>query len=202
MERASGTGGNAYRGGAAACAGPELAHFAPVRRRWVGAAVVLLLAVGLVVRLFVYPPADAGAGADAVVVLAGDATTRLRVAERLAGTGAGVLAISVDAGRDNAPARALCEDGRDLEVYCFTAEESDTRSEARALAGLVRQQAWKRIAVVTNSYHVVRAGMLIRRCTGAEVAMVEARADMSLERWAVAVVRETGGVLAAVGRDC
>jgi uncharacterized SAM-binding protein YcdF (DUF218 family) len=182
-----------------------MAHSAPVRRRWwAGAAVLVLLTGGFVVRLFVHPPtdADAGARADAVVVLAGDATARLRGAVRLAETGAGVLAISVDGGRDNAPARALCDDAGDLEVHCFTATESDTRSEARALAELVRRQEWTRIAVVTNSYHIVRAGMLIRRCTDADVAMVEARADMSLERWAVAVVRESGGLVAAVGRGC
>jgi uncharacterized SAM-binding protein YcdF (DUF218 family) len=166
--------------------------------------VLILLAGGLAVRLFMHPPtdADAGAGADAVVVLAGDSTARLRVAVGLAETGAGILAISVDAGRDNAAARALCDDSGDLEVHCFTAKGSNTRSEARALAGLVRQQEWTRIAVVTNSYHVVRAGILIRRCTDADVAMVEAQADMSLERWAVALVRESGGVLATVGRNC
>ncbi len=181
-----------------------MANSALVRRRWVGAAVLVLLGAGLVVRLYVHPPtdADAAARADAVVVLAGDATARLQVAVRLAEAGAGVLAISVDSGRDNAPARALCEDAGDLAVHCFTAAESDTRSEARALGELVGRENWTRIAVVTNSYHVVRAGILIRRCTDADVAMVEAPADMSLERWAVAVVRETGGVLAAAVGAC
>jgi uncharacterized SAM-binding protein YcdF (DUF218 family) len=166
-------------------------------------AVLLLLAAGGMGRLFVYPATDPTAEVDAVVVLAGDARARLPVAVRLAESGAGVLAVSVDGGRDNAPSRALCEDSGELEVHCFTARRSNTRSEARALGELVRERGWDRIAVVTNSYHVARAGMLIRRCTEADIAMVEARADMSLRRWVVAVVRETGGVVAAAGsRSC
>ncbi|MGY2083160.1 YdcF family protein [Blastococcus sp. SYSU DS0539] len=167
-------------------------------RRWlVVAGILVLLAAAGVARLFVHPPTDPADGAAAVVVLAGDARSRLTVATRLAESGAGVLAVSVDEGRDNEPARALCEDPGDLEVHCFTATRSDTRSEARALGALVDEQGWASIAVVTSSYHVVRAGMLIRRCTDAEVAMVEARAGMTPRRWVMAVLHETGGVLAA-----
>ncbi|MGY2002868.1 YdcF family protein [Blastococcus sp. SYSU DS1024] len=169
-----------------------------MRRSLVAAAILLLLVAAGVARLFVHPPTDPAAGADAVVVLAGDAGSRLPVAIRLAESGAGVLAVSVDDGRDNEQARTLCEDPGGLEVHCFTATGSDTRSEARALGALVDQQGWARIAVVTSSYHVVRAGVLMRRCTDADVAMVEARAGMTPRRWVMAVLHETGGMVAAV----
>jgi uncharacterized SAM-binding protein YcdF (DUF218 family) len=170
-------------------------------RRVVGAAaVVLLLGAAVITRLFVYPSADGAGSSDAVVVLAGDAGARLPVAVRLAREGAGVLAVSVDDGEDNAPARALCEDPGDLEVHCFTAARSDTRAEARELGRLVDEQDWATVAVVTNSYHVFRAGLLVDRCTDAEIRMVDARSDMPLRRWVAAVPREIGGVLVALGR--
>lgn len=173
-------------------------------RRWsITAAVVVLLAAGGILRAFVHPPTGSPAGADAVVVLAGDAGARLPVASRLATEGAGVLVVSVDDGPDNAASRALCEQPGSLVVHCFTAAESDTRAEARALGELVSEQGWDRIAVVTNSYHVVRAGVLVGRCTDAEVAMVDARADIPVGRWVVAIARELGGLAATAGsRSC
>lgn len=173
-------------------------------RRWlIAIAAVLLLAAGAVGRYFVYPPVDDAGAVDAVVVLAGDATARLPVAVGLAEAGAGVLAVSVDDGPDNAAAREFCDEPGDLEVHCFAAESSDTRAEARALGELVGEQGWATVAVVTNSYHVVRAGLLIRRCTDAEVVMVDARSAMSLRRWIVGVAREIGGTAAAaVSRSC
>jgi DUF218 domain len=166
----------------------------------VAVAVALLVAAATVVRVFVYPPSAPAGSSDAVVVLAGDAEARLPVAVRLATAGAGVLAVSVDDGEDNAPARALCDDPGDLEVHCFTAARSDTRAEARALGRLIDEQQWDTVAVVTNSYHVVRAGLLVGRCTDASVRVVDARSDMPVHRWVVAIARETAGLVVATAR--
>ena len=165
--------------------------------------VALVVVAAAVVRVFVYPPSDPAGPSDAVVVLAGDAEARLPVAVRLAAAGAGVLAVSVDDGEDNAPARALCDHPGELEVHCFTAARSDTRAEARALGRLIDEQQWDTVAVVTNSYHVARAGVLVGRCTDASIRMVDARSDMPVRRWVVAIAREIGGlVVAAARRSC
>ena len=172
-----------------------------VRRRWVVAlAVTPMVVVALVLRLFVHPPTGPLEPSDAVVLLAGDARTRLPLALRLADAGPGVLVVSVAGGEDNEPARALCDDPGDLTVHCFTADGSDTRAEARALGRLVADHGWHRITVVTSGYHVVRAGLLVRRCTDAEVQMADARGHMPLRRWAAAVVGEVGGLGAAALR--
>lgn len=164
---------------------------------------LLALVAAVLTRFFVYPPTDDPSAADAVVVLAGDASARLPVAVRLAQEGAGVLVVSVDGGPDNAPARELCDEPGDLRVHCFTAARSDTGAEARALGDVVRDEGWDAIAVVTNSYHVARAGLLVRRCTDAEVVMVDARSSIAPLRWARALVHEVGGVAAAtVERSC
>ena len=57
--------------------------------------------------------------------------------------------------------------------------------------------------MVTNSYHVARAGVLVGRCTDASIRMVDARSDMPVRRWVVAIAREIGGlVVAAARRSC
>ncbi|MGY1716253.1 YdcF family protein [Geodermatophilus sp. SYSU D01106] len=175
-----------------------------VRGRWLVAVAVLLVgAGGAVLGLFVFPSTGALRPADAVVVLAGDAPARLPLAVALAEGGPAVLVVSVAEGEDNESARALCVEPRELTVRCFRADGSDTRAEARALGRLVAEEGWTRITVVTSSYHVVRAGLLVRRCTDAEVQVVDPPARMSLRRWAHAVVGEVGGlVVASVDRSC
>jgi uncharacterized SAM-binding protein YcdF (DUF218 family) len=172
-------------------------------RAAISVGLALGLAAALVVRFFVYPPTGQVREVDAVVVLAGDSSARLPVATRLARGGPAVLVISVADGEENAAARRLCEVPGALTVLCFEPEPSETRGEARALGRLVDEHGWTRIAVVTNSYHLTRAGLLIRRCTDVEVQMVDARAPMPVQRWIRAVVREVGGIATtAVDRDC
>ena len=175
-------------------------------RRWlITTGCGLLLLTGSAVRFLVYPPTDPVGAADAIVLLAGSPEERMPLALQLARDGQGVLAVSTVAGETNAPARALCgSPPRGISVVCFNpAEPADTRAEARALAEVVADQGWDRVAVVTSSYHVVRAGLLIRRCTDADVAMVEARPVISGLRWTRLAVREVGGLGAALGqRSC
>ena len=49
-----------------------------------------------------------------------------------------------------------------------------TRGEARAVARLAREHGWRSIVVVTSSYHVPRARMLVRRAWDGELRMVGA----------------------------
>jgi uncharacterized SAM-binding protein YcdF (DUF218 family) len=120
--------------------------------------------------LFVWPRADAPpAKADAVVVLAGGLNSRLDPAIALMRRQiAPVLAIS-SAFHDTSwkKAQRLCRG--DLgptryDVLCFNAKPNSTQGEARTVARLAREQGWKRIVVVTSTFHVTRARMLFRRC--------------------------------------
>jgi hypothetical protein len=166
-------------------------------------AAVLVFAVALTFPLFVFPSTGPVGSVDAVIILAGDAPTRLPVATRLAEEGEGVLVVSVAEGEDNEPARILCDRPGNLTVHCFDSAGSDTRSEAQEVGRIVADQEWTRIAVVTNSYHVVRAGVLVRRCTEAEVRMVDARGHMPARRWVFAIAGEVGGLAeSAVRHSC
>ena len=168
-------------------------------------ACLLVLVTGLSLRLLVFPTSDPIRPTDAVVLLAGAPETRLPVAVALAKKGSGVLVISASSGGVNAPARRLCTSPpADVVVRCFVPEAPEnTRSEARAIGDLVTEQNWTRIAVVTSTYHMARAGLLIRRCTHAEVLMVEARPLVSGLQWTKYVTVEIGGLaVAAANRSC
>jgi uncharacterized SAM-binding protein YcdF (DUF218 family) len=128
--------------------------------------------------LFVWPRADeAPAKADAVVVLAGGQNARLDPALRLMRRRiAPVLAISSAFHSDSwKKAQRLCRG--DLgptryEVVCFTAKPYSTQGEARTVAALAREQGWKRVVVVTSTYHVSRTRMLFHRCYAGTVWIV------------------------------
>ncbi|MGK5110427.1 ElyC/SanA/YdcF family protein [Geodermatophilus sp. CPCC 205506] len=164
----------------------------------------LTLAAVVLTHAILFPPvADDAASSEAVALLAGSPTDRLPRALRLAEQGGGVLVVSAAGGAANAPARALCRDPGDLEVYCFRPSPPDTRGEARAIGRLVEEHGWSRITVVTSTYHLARAGLLVRRCTDAEVVMAEAEPSIPVGTWARQLLHEMAGfVEATLHRSC
>src|SRR6266404_3670271 len=62
-------------------------------------------------------------------------------------------------------------------VLCFEAVPYSTQGEARAIARLVRTRRWRRVVVVTSTFHVTRARMLIKRCYTGPLAMIGARSS-------------------------
>jgi uncharacterized SAM-binding protein YcdF (DUF218 family) len=181
-----------------------LASCQAVRRLVVAVVAVFVVTVALALRFFMFPPTGSAEPTDAVVVLAGAPEIRLPLAEQLAREGAGVVVLSAPDGEVNEPARELCQSRKgDLTIFCLWPDPPDTRGEAQAIGQLVAERNWDRITVVTSSYHVVRAGLLIDRCTDADVEMVEARPLISLGRWVGRILHEIGGVASAmVDRSC
>jgi uncharacterized SAM-binding protein YcdF (DUF218 family) len=175
-------------------------------RKWLAVVTgTLLLLLGVTVRVFVLPSNDPLEHTDAVVLLAGDPETRIPLALSLAREGPGLLLVSTPPGEVNDPARALCDAPIDLDVRCFTppADPPGTRGEARAVGALVDRYDLTAITVVTTTYHLQRAGVLIRRCTDADVTVVAGRPTMSVLRWSGAILHELGGLVAAVvDEDC
>lgn len=128
--------------------------------------------------LFVWPSAASSpAHADAVVVLSGGRDSRLDPALVLMRRGvAPVLVISSPAQDPRwRTARRMCRapaHAYSFRVECFEATPYSTQGEARAIARLAREHGWRRVAVVTSTYHVTRARMLVRRCYPGGLAMV------------------------------
>jgi uncharacterized SAM-binding protein YcdF (DUF218 family) len=110
--------------------------------------------------------------ADAIVSLDGDRPRRLRKAVELAAAGVAPTLVIV---RAEALAPELLS-ARDLpfEVSSVVPDPSSTRGEARAVARLAGEHGWRRILVVTSTYHVPRARLIFRRGLVCELTFVSA----------------------------
>ena len=83
-----------------------------------------------------------------------------------------------------------CSDARPYEVYCPRPEPDTTRGEARVIASLARKEGWKRVIVVTSSYQLSRARLLLGRCMDGEVLAVRAKPELSTVAWAKRIGHE------------
>jgi hypothetical protein len=59
-----------------------------------------------------------------------------------------------------------------LRLVCFTPDPATTRGEARRFAELAGRQGWRSLVLVTSTYHVLRAGLLLERCYDGRVRRV------------------------------
>ena len=128
--------------------------------------------------LFVWPREDDAAGADAVVVLAG-AHSRLDKGIELVRNGsAPLLVISDGDQRGWVRANRLCAGAASFRVRCFDPEPYSTHGEAETIARLARENRWRRVVVVTSTYHVTRTRLLMRRCVAVPTAVVGSRTSV------------------------
>jgi uncharacterized SAM-binding protein YcdF (DUF218 family) len=123
--------------------------------------------------LFVVHHGDRPIRADAVVVLAGT-QERLPAALKLIRSGdAPVLVVSLN--RPISPQQAAaCARGRGYRAICFRADPFSTHGEAEEIGRLAHTHHWTKLDVVTSSFHVFRARILVRRCYHGTLRMVGA----------------------------
>ena len=140
-----------------------------MRRRRLAAAVAIAAAS---VRLFLRPRLDPPEAADAIVVLDGEQPRRVARGVSLAAAEVAPTLVVVH-GETVAP-ELLSGASLPFEVVSFTPRPSTTRGEARAVARLVRERGWKRIVVVTSTYHVTRARLIFERAVDSELRFASA----------------------------
>jgi uncharacterized SAM-binding protein YcdF (DUF218 family) len=164
----------------------------------------ILAFLGLSARLFVFPETDSPTKADAVIVLAGARNPRLHKGLELMRKKVAPTLVISDAPVYGWPeANRLCAGHAAYKVMCFRPVPYSTRGEAEHIAELVRQHHWREVVVVTSTFHVTRARMLVKRCVeGAKVDLVGA--DYSLGDLPRYVSSEWGKFLYAelLNRDC
>lgn len=163
------------------------------RQRRVAAAGVgvLLVCVAATAVLFVWPSADRPRSVDAVVVFAGGRGERLALAEQLMRANVAENLV-IPNGRDSTwpDGNRACTEERPYEVYCPIPRPDTTRGEARTIAALAESYSWNEVLVVTSTYHLSRAGLLLSRCHGGEVLTVGAAPDLGGFPWLRRVVHE------------
>ena len=187
-------------------AGPLVGVWRSLRRKriWMPVAVAGTLFLGATARLFVWPSTNDAHRVDAVVVLDGGSGERLDKARALMARGvAPALAVSTGREMDIDEAGDLCTKPQPFEVVCFSPRPDSTRGEARAVATLARQHGWNEVVLVTSTYHVTRARMLLGRCFTGRVDVVAASPPRRPLHWAAAVAHEWAGMLdATLRRGC
>jgi uncharacterized SAM-binding protein YcdF (DUF218 family) len=174
------------------------------RRVWMPLAVIGTVLLGATARLFVWPSTDDPRRADAVVVLDGGSGERLDEARALMERDvAPTLAVSTGRELDPDEADGLCTRSQQFEVLCFSPTPDSTRGEARALATLARQNGWNEVVLVTSTYHVTRARVLVERCFDGRVDVVAASPPARPLHWIAAVGHEWAALLdATIRRTC
>jgi len=170
---------------------------------------VALFAVGLVpvgaatVKFILRPETDSPERADAVAVLAGGEGERLAKALQLIQPGtAPALVISNGADPKWPEANRLCGGTSTFEVICFRPDPDNTRGEARALASLAESRRWQSLVVVTSTYHVTRARLLLRRCYAGKTSVVAAPSSAGAFRMFLNVTREWAGLARSLTHGC
>jgi uncharacterized SAM-binding protein YcdF (DUF218 family) len=108
---------------------------------------------------------------DAVVVLSGGREHRLAEGRRLVESRrAATLVISDGLAPGWVEANELCR----ADAVCFRPEPYSTQGEARWIADEADRRGWDSVVVVTSSYHVRRARMIVERCYDGDLAVVGA----------------------------
>jgi uncharacterized SAM-binding protein YcdF (DUF218 family) len=166
-----------------------------------GLSLLALFVVWLVGGFFVvvHPHVNRPRHVDAVVVLGPpDANGRVDTALSLINQHlAANLVISVTSERQR-QAKHLCatpENG--FKVFCFLPDPATTRGEAEEIRRLVRAHGWKSIIVVTSTYHISRARMIVDRCFDGQLYMVAARHGISFGTWVYQYFYQTAGYIKA-----
>lgn len=175
------------------------------RKKTVIIAAGLLLALFLVWLLTAYQlfynlhPA-APKQADAVVMLGGASNERMLDAMMIRfDLKAPYLVLSNTDTKGNASADEYCRNHSNKTVYpdviCFDPKPMDTRGEAVALAQLAKEYQWKNMIVVTSTYHIKRAGLLMEQCVDSNVTMMSTTPQFNAWQWFRRFVIETGGLI-------
>lgn len=155
-----------------------------------GAFLALLLTLATA-RLFVWPSTDRPEAVDAVVLFAGGSGERLLLAERLMADGLAPTLVIPNGMAPEWPAgNRACSGALPYEVHCPRPDPDTTRGEARVIASLAQELGWKRVLIVTSSYQLSRARLLLRRCLHGEVLAVHAQPELSVFGWAERVGHE------------
>jgi uncharacterized SAM-binding protein YcdF (DUF218 family) len=153
--------------------------------------VALAVLASVTARLFVWPSAPSPTSADAVAIFAGGRGERLARAERLMADGlASNLVIPNGTAPEWPAGNSACREDRPYEVFCPAPTPDTTQGEARAIAGLARTRGWNRVIVVTSSYQVTRADLLLGRCFDGDIQRVSAHPGLSALAWATRVGHE------------
>jgi uncharacterized SAM-binding protein YcdF (DUF218 family) len=162
---------------------------------------VVVLFAGATAFLFLWPEEDElPARADAIVVLSGGSGERVGEGVRLWRAGvAPVLALSNGRAEDEDEATRHCDRPG---VECFVPEPFSTQGEARWIAREARRRGWGSVVLVTSTYHLRRARMIVDRCFEGELAAVGSQPRAAIVAIGIAWEWPKSLYYLTLNRDC
>jgi uncharacterized SAM-binding protein YcdF (DUF218 family) len=157
-------------------------------RRWPARILIGLLVCWLLgcFLVLVEPSVNKPAKVDAILVLGPpDVDGRAEAGYALARAHyAGTVLVSVESDLQQQVKGACRNQNPDYQVICFQPHPGTTRGEARELGRLAREHHWTSVIVITSTYHISRARMIVERCMPGTVLMVAAPGKPALSTWA------------------
>lgn len=175
---------------------------------WAVALFVVTISIAMMWRWIVAPvttDADAMESADAVVLFVGGRGERLEAAlDLMERDVAEVLVIPNGFGPAWPDADEVCREGVEFEVICPVPDPNTTRGEARTIGALADERGWDSVVMVTSTYHVERARLMLGRCFDGEITAVDATPDLTVWDWVTRINHEWFGHLHArvIARGC
>ena len=170
-------------------------------RRLIVAGLLLAVTIAVVATagLFVFPRTHTPLTADAVVMFVGGRGERLDTALGLIEAGVAKNIVIPNGTVETWPqANRLCREKHTYKVVCPNPDPDTTRGEARAIAEVARRENWDHVVLVTSTYHVTRARLLLERCFHGKVDAVEARPGVTITRFFSRVTHEWAGLAEAM----
>ena len=158
------------------------------RRRWLVRILLALLAIWLLgcYLVLVEPTVNKPVKVDAILVLGPpDVDGRAEAGYALARAHyANTVVVSVQSDLQQQVKGACRNQNAGYQVICFQPDPGTTRGEAREIGRLARQHHWTSVIVITSTYHISRARMIVERCMPGSVLMVAAPGKPALATWA------------------
>jgi uncharacterized SAM-binding protein YcdF (DUF218 family) len=135
--------------------------------------------------VLVEPTVNKPTKVDAILVLGPpDVDGRAEAAYALARAHyAGTVVVSVQSDLQQQVKGACRNQNPGYQVICFQPQPGTTRGEAREIGRLARAHHWHSIIVITSTYHISRARMIIQRCLPGTVLMVAAPGRPAISTW-------------------
>jgi len=171
-----------------------------VRRAGIAAAAAGALAAAVAACLVLVPVEDAPRRADAIVVLGGlGARPVIDEAVRLMDAGYADRVVVSDAfGGDTLPAH-LCRT-YPARFECVEPDPATTAGEARLIGQMADERGWDALLVVTRTYHVTRARMILDRCIAGELMVTGVDGELSVADRLHQVVYQSAATVVALAR--
>ena len=156
-------------------------------------------------RLFVDPHIDPVRRSDAVVVIAGGPLRLKKGLELVREKFAPLLLVSVPHGawpyQWEAP--DLCNGAkRPFQVICFQPKPESTQGEARALKRIAAKRHLRSVIVVTSTFHVSRARLIMRRCFHGRLAVIGTPVSRAAEPFLIGMEWIKLTYAETLNRDC